>query len=64
MLRSVAPQAMPEIESIDDMLQEVDAALQLQGLVDEGDESVIVAGAPVNQQRPTNMFLLHRVGEI
>ena len=64
LLRGVMPQAMSEVQTVDQMVHEVDAALQLQGLVKKGDEVVIVAGAPLGTGRPTNMMLVHRIGDV
>ena len=64
LLRGVIPRAMLEVQTVDQMVHEVDAALQLQGLVKKGDEVVIVAGAPLGTGRPTNMMLVHRIGDV
>ena len=46
----------------DEMVARVDAMLREEGLVQQGDNLVILAGMPPTQQGTTNLLRLHRVG--
>lgn len=64
LMRGVLPHSMQPIDHMSEMLADVDAALQNMGLVQNGDEIVIVAGGPVGQARPTNLMLVHQIGDL
>ncbi len=59
-LWGVKPQLVPYANTLEDMLQHVDAALMQ--TVRPGDQVVLVCGFPVGAMRPPNMALLHTVG--
>ncbi len=59
----VRPQLVPFANSVDEMLDYVDAALMKSDVVQIGDQVVMVCGFPVGAVRPPNMALLHTVGE-
>jgi pyruvate kinase len=59
----VRPQIVPFVNSLDEMLDHVDAELTRSDLVQLGDQVVMVCGFPVGAVRPPNMALLHTVGE-
>lgn len=59
-LWGVMPRLVPYVDSIDAMLQHVDAALQQS--VQPGDQVVLVCGFPVGAMGSPNMALLHTVG--
>jgi pyruvate kinase len=59
----VRPQLVPFANSLEEMLDHVDAALMRSQVVQVGDQVVLVCGFPVGAVRPPNMALLHTVGE-
>jgi pyruvate kinase len=59
----VRPQKIEFANSLEEMLDHVDAALMRSDVVQSGDQVVMVCGFPVGAVRPTNMALLHTVGE-
>src|SRR5512139_1521431 len=62
-LWGIRPQVVPFANSLDEMLDYVDAALMRSDVVEVGDQVVMVCGFPVGAIRPPNMALLHTVGE-
>jgi pyruvate kinase len=62
-LWGVHPQIVPFVNSLEEMLDHVDAALMRSQVVQEGEQVVMVCGFPVGAVRPPNMALLHTVGE-
>lgn len=62
-LWGVRPQLVPFSNTLDEMLDHVDAALMRSAVVRLGDQVVLVCGFPVGAVRPPNMALLHTVGE-
>jgi pyruvate kinase len=62
-LWGIRPQLVPFANSLDEMLNFVDAALIHSDVVEVGDQVVMVCGFPVGAIRPPNMALLHTVGE-
>ncbi len=61
-LWGVQPQSVPFVRSLDEMLDHVDSALMGSGVVQSGEQVVLVCGYPVGAIRPPNMVLLHMVG--
>jgi pyruvate kinase len=59
----VRPQKIDFANSLEEMLDYVDAALMRSDVVQLGDQVVLVCGFPVGAVRPPNMALLHTVGE-
>jgi pyruvate kinase len=59
----VRPQLVPFSNSLEEMIDHVDAALTRSQVVQVGDQVVVVCGFPVGALRPPNMALLHTVGE-
>ncbi|MGZ9235682.1 MAG: pyruvate kinase [Anaerolineales bacterium] len=59
----VRPQIVPFVNSLEEMIDHVDAALMRSQVVQGGDQVVLVCGFPVGAVRPPNMALLHNVGE-
>jgi len=59
----VRPQLVPFSNSLEEMIDHVDAALMRSQVVQVGDQVVVVCGFPVGALRPPNMALLHTVGE-
>ena len=62
-LWGVRPQLVPFANTLEEMLDHVDAALIRSDVVHAGDQVVLVCGFPVGALRPPNMALLHTVGE-
>lgn len=62
-LWGVRPHRVEFVNSLEAMLDHVDAALMRSDVVHEGDQVVLVCGFPVGAIRPPNMALLHTVGE-
>lgn len=62
-LWGVQPQLVPFVNSIEEMLEHVDAELMHSQVVQQGDQVVLVCGFPVGAVRPPNMALLHTVGD-
>jgi pyruvate kinase len=62
-LWGLRPQVVPFANSLEEMLDYVDAALMRSDVVEIGDQVVMVCGFPVGAIRPPNMALLHTVGE-
>ncbi len=62
-LWGIRPQLVPFANSLEEMLDYVDAALMRSDVVEVGDQVVMVCGFPVGAIRPPNMALLHTVGE-
>jgi len=58
----VSPQKTNFANSLDEMIDYVDAALMRSDVVQLGDQVVVVCGFPVGAVRPPNMALLHTVG--
>jgi pyruvate kinase len=54
---------VPEADSTDDMIRQVDHALLHMGRYQRGDLTVIVAGAPPGTVGSTNLIHIHRIGE-
>jgi pyruvate kinase len=53
---------VPQVDSVDAMVAQVDSTLQANGLAEPGDRVVIVSGAPVGVPGTTNSILVHKVG--
>lgn len=54
---------MPEADSTDSMIRQVDHALLELGRYQRGDLVIIVAGAPPGTVGSTNLIHVHRIGE-
>jgi pyruvate kinase len=61
-LWGVYPQLVPFANTLEDMIQFVDAAMLKSGF-ESGQQVVLVCGFPLGAMRPPNMALLHTVGE-
>ena len=59
----VRPEKIEFADSLEEMLNHVEAALMRSHVVRPGDQVVLVCGFPLGALRPTNMALLHTVGE-
>lgn len=62
-LWGVSPQRVAFVNSLEEMIDHVDACLMRSDVVQVGDQVVLVCGFPVGAIRPPNMALLHTVGE-
>ncbi len=59
----VNSEKIEKVHTLGTMLRKVEDALLSRGYVKTGDPVVIVAGAPLGEDRATNSVLLHRIGE-
>jgi len=62
-LWGVNPHRVKFVDSLEAMLDHVDAALMRSEVVQAGDQVVLICGFPVGAIRPPNMALLHTVGQ-
>ena len=53
---------VPQVESTDVMVYQVDQTLRANGLAEVGDTVVVVAGTPVGVAGATNSVVVHRIG--
>jgi len=60
----VIPIILPEVQSTDEMLAQMDRMLLEQKLCQRGESVVFVAGQPVGHAGTTNIMKIHTVGEI
>jgi pyruvate kinase len=54
---------VPQVDSTDQMIQQVDHAMLEMGRYQKGDLVVIVAGSPPGTVGSTNLIRVHRLGE-
>ncbi|QCB93477.1 pyruvate kinase [Cellulomonas shaoxiangyii] len=54
---------VPEVESTDVMVSQVDQTLRANGLAEVGDYVVVVAGTPVGVVGSTNTVVVHKIGD-
>ncbi len=59
----VVPYLVPHAETIEEMLAAVESAMMAAGTIQPGQQVVLICGFPVGAVRPTNLALLHTVGE-
>ncbi|MDQ6676579.1 MAG: pyruvate kinase, partial [Acidobacteriota bacterium] len=60
----VIPIILPQVQSTDEMLEQMDRMLLEQKLCRRGEPVVFVAGQPVGHAGTTNIMKIHTVGEI
>src|SRR5690606_6279646 len=60
----VAPYQVASVANSDEMVGQVDQALQADGLAEPGDLVVVVSGAPVGVPGTTNAMQVHRIGDL
>lgn len=54
---------VPQVESTDIMVKQVDQTLRANGLAEIGDYVVVVSGAPVGVVGSTNSIVVHKIGD-
>ena len=59
----VTPYFVPRVDTIDEMLRVVEDAMLAKGSIQAGQQVVLICGYPIHANRPTNMAMLHTVGE-
>ncbi len=59
----VLPFLVPRVESLEEMVQVVEVTMLKSQVVKPGQEVVLICGFPIPQIRPTNLALLHKLGE-
>ena len=62
MLWGVTPYIVPFADTVEEMIAHVETALRASGIVQPGQQVVLISGFPVGAMRPPNMALLHTVG--
>jgi pyruvate kinase len=62
LLWGVTPLLVPTVDSVEEMITSVEAALHRAGKVRAGDQVVILASLPVSRMGPANFTYLHTVG--
>jgi pyruvate kinase len=60
----VVPYLSTMVSTLREMVNYADAKLVLDGWATDGQQVVVISGFPVNNVRPSNMALLHNVGEM
>jgi pyruvate kinase len=63
LLWGVIPYLVPMSSTLREMVNQADNKLTASGWVEPGQQVVIISGFPVSTVRPSNMALLHNVGE-
>ncbi len=63
LLWGVMPYLVPMSATLREMVNHADSKLMAAGWVEPGQQVVIISGFPVSTVRPSNMALLHNVGE-
>ncbi|HWQ83558.1 MAG TPA: pyruvate kinase [Anaerolineales bacterium] len=63
LLWGVTPFLVKNVDSLEDMLKEIDITFADSGMVQPGQQVVMVCGYPVSEQRPANLALLYTVGQ-
>ena len=58
----VTPYLVPEVNSVEEIIIEVENAFQARGEIQAGQQVVIICGFPVHEIRPTNLALLYTIG--
>lgn len=59
----VIPHHVPHVDTIEAMLATVESAIMAGGSLKPGQQVVLICGFPIDAGRPTNLALLHTVGE-
>jgi pyruvate kinase len=59
----VVPYLVPHVQSLEEMVQVVDKNILEASSIKAGQQVVMICGFPIPSVRPTNLALLHRVGE-
>ncbi|MCX6080094.1 MAG: pyruvate kinase [Chloroflexi bacterium] len=63
LLWGVLPYLVPMSSTLREMVNHADSTLTATGWLEKGQQVVIISGFPVSTVRPSNMALLHNVGE-
>jgi len=59
----VTPFLVPNVNSIEEMLSAIETSIVESGMIQPGQQVVLVCGFPVSEQRPANLALLYTVGQ-
>lgn len=59
----VSPFLVANVDTIDDMLHAIEVTIVDSGMVQSGQQVVLVCGYPVSEQRAANLALLHTLGK-
>jgi len=63
MMWGVSPFLVANVDSIDDMLHAIETTIVDSGMVQSGQQVVLICGYPVSEQRAANLALLYTVGQ-
>ncbi len=63
MFWGVTPHLVEPVDTVEDMLSVVDAALIEASPIEPNDQVILICGYPVGAMRPPNLALLHTIGE-
>jgi pyruvate kinase len=63
-LYGVHPVPAPKLDSVDEMLEQLERIAVASGLLTSGDAIAFVAGVPIGRPGTTNTLKLHRIGEV
>jgi pyruvate kinase len=61
MVWGVQPHIVPFVNTVEEMFHCVEDALRDSGMVQSGQQVVLVCGFPIGEMRPPNMALLHTI---
>ena len=61
MMWGVRPYIVPFANTVEEMIAHVETALRASGIVQPGQQVVLISALPVGAMRPPNMALLHTV---
>jgi pyruvate kinase len=59
----VIPYLVPHAETIEAMLEAVEAAMIASTSIEQGQQVVLICGFPIHSDRPANLALIHTVGD-
>lgn len=59
----VSPSLVPTVETIEDMIKVVEASIMATSPIRPGQQVIIICGFPILRVRPTNLALLHTIGD-
>jgi pyruvate kinase len=59
----VTPHLVPHVTSLEEMVKVVESTMLTAKTVEHGQQVILICGFPIPAVRPTNLALLHKVGE-
>lgn len=61
--RGVTPYLVPTVNTIEDMIKVVEASIMASSPIQTGQQVILICGFPILKVRPTNLALLHTIGD-